>query len=341
MRYPDERAFDAALKQRLAVEAKRTGAAVTTLRRQFAMECYLGRLFADPDSSWVLKGGTGLLLRVAGARFSRDLDLADTNQGHEHAESIRQLIAAGGRSQRDPFVFEVQEKAQLTGAAQGAQLTVVASLAGRPFDTFPIDMATHLDVVGRVEVLRPEPVVHIDDVTALPTMRLYPLEDQIADKFAAMYEHHLSGPSSRYRDLADLALISLDPNLSIDMGTVAEAIATQERVRGITVPYPVTPPGPAWATQWPKAARQARLPERLHDLDRALDAVGEFYRTALDSPAQPGSGPPTAVSVEGLQRVKEALAQLRRNRDPKPSHHSYRHDDRGRGLPPPEGPRLH
>jgi hypothetical protein len=41
-----------------------------------------------------------------------------------------------------------------------------------------------------------------------PDVRLYPLADHVADKVCAMYEWHNGNASGRYRDLADLLLIS-------------------------------------------------------------------------------------------------------------------------------------
>ncbi|MBA2324515.1 MAG: nucleotidyl transferase AbiEii/AbiGii toxin family protein [Pseudonocardiales bacterium] len=56
-------------------ETGRRGRTYNQVALEFALQRFLARVFADADSPWVLKGGTSLLVRLAGARHSRDLDL--------------------------------------------------------------------------------------------------------------------------------------------------------------------------------------------------------------------------------------------------------------------------
>lgn len=42
----------------------------------------------------------------------------------------------------------------------------------------------------------------------LATARMWPMEDHVADKIAAMYERHTGAPSSRVKDLVDLIVIA-------------------------------------------------------------------------------------------------------------------------------------
>ena len=277
-RYGDPGAFRKALDDRLKTTARPLGVPVNTVRRQFVLECYLARVFALPDCMWLLKGGTGLIVRIPGARHSRDLDLCRTARTRDLEESIHELVEAGRPSDRDPFVFEIVRRTQITGA-EGHQLTVTARLAGTEYEKFPIDMTVRPDFVGRVEIVSKPLPLQIDDVRQPPPMRLYPMADQVADKVAAMYETHGGNASGRYRDLVDLVLITSQVELVPD--DVIAARHLQEAVRNIVLPVRMTSPGPTWAANYPREARKSTLDAPHHSLDRALAQVSHQIDPAL------------------------------------------------------------
>lgn len=62
-RYQTARAFRAALEDRLKQLARAQGIDLMRLRRQIAFDRLLVRLFAEPDSPWLLKGGYAFELR--------------------------------------------------------------------------------------------------------------------------------------------------------------------------------------------------------------------------------------------------------------------------------------
>jgi nucleotidyltransferase AbiEii toxin of type IV toxin-antitoxin system len=71
---PPRPKFRPALKAALHAEAAQRGRTHNEVALEFAMQRFLARVFAAPDSPWVLKGGTSLLMRLTDARHSRDLD---------------------------------------------------------------------------------------------------------------------------------------------------------------------------------------------------------------------------------------------------------------------------
>jgi len=76
--YPNPQAMNRALTDVLRAQAhERPGISVDSLRRQFAYDRLLTRVFTRPDADrWVLKGATAMLARLAGdARHTRDIDL--------------------------------------------------------------------------------------------------------------------------------------------------------------------------------------------------------------------------------------------------------------------------
>lgn len=272
--------------------SRRTGQPSSQIRRAFFHQCYLARIFTLPNNDWVLKGGVGLAVRVTNARHSKDIDLYRRDAHDELDASIEQLITAGeGPSGRDPFTFEVTRKDQIIGAAGGITLSVKCLLGTLELDRFPIDLTTRQHTVGQLEEITPEDLIHIPQVQPSPPMLVYPLADQVADKLAAMYEIHAHGhPSSRYRDLVDLVLITLD-GLHLDPDELHRAIKAQQSLRGVTIPIPLTPPGEHWHQQYRKLSQDTPgVPTRLRNLTAALAHVEEHLRDTLllvhDSPAE-------------------------------------------------------
>ena len=94
-RYAAPAAFRRALDDRPKTTSRLHGLPVNTLRRQFVLECYLARVFVLLDCAWPLKGKTGLIVRLPGARHSRDLDLCRTASTRDLEESIQEPVEAG------------------------------------------------------------------------------------------------------------------------------------------------------------------------------------------------------------------------------------------------------
>jgi Nucleotidyl transferase AbiEii toxin, Type IV TA system len=110
------------------------------------------------------------------------------------------------------------------------------------------------------------------------SVRLYPIENQIADKLCAMYATYGAGrPSTRYRDLYDLALI-LD-NLPFDREILSAALTTQARLRHVTIPEDFGEPAPGWAADYDK--QMGRTPSAREPFT-TYDAAMASLRTALN-----------------------------------------------------------
>lgn len=136
--------------------------------------------------------------------------------------------------------------------------------------------------VGQLEEVTPEDFVSVPQVRPPPSMLVYPLVDQVADKLAAMYEVHARGhASSRYRDLIDLVLITLDGRV-LDPDDLCRAIKVQQALRGGTISLPLLPPGEHWHRQYRELSRATPgVPSRLCDLDAALAHVEDYLRPAF------------------------------------------------------------
>ena len=110
-------AFRASVRDRLKTEAKKCGRPVKELQREFVLQRFLSRVFAAADSQWVLKGGTGLLIRMPGAWYSQDLDLLHPSENLEAA--IEELKELSRRDGGDSFSFVVGEPMRMSGGVAG------------------------------------------------------------------------------------------------------------------------------------------------------------------------------------------------------------------------------
>jgi len=265
-------AFRAALKDRLKLAARSLHRPYNELEREFVLQRFLARVFASETSPWVLKGGTGLLIRLPGARHSRDLDLLHPTEDLEQAVGELRALAQGDGG--DPLTFVVGPLVTMSGGVAGGTVKVEVYLGGIRFGQFPIDLSTELPFVAKVERYRPRPVVELPDVDRLPEFRLYPLPDQVADKVCAMYERHgpAAAPSSRYRDLVDLVLVTA--NFELDAGLTVAALTAEARRRRLSLPARLDAPGLGWESGYRAEARRSSLPPELWELPDALLAAG-------------------------------------------------------------------
>lgn len=296
---PREYASARGLRQALtsAIKARQAGSQRTynQLAREFYLQRFLARAFADPENHWVLKGGTGLLTRYPDvARYSQDIDLLYRSGGRNGLETaVTELQGlAGANLDLDPFTFTIQTRGTITGGAGGTRLTVVVSIEATELDRFPIDLVADLPITAQLDQYDPQPVIDFAAVSALPAFTLYPLPDQVADKVCAMYERHGSAraPSSRYRDLVDLLVII--SNNSLDAASLNEALRKEAARRVLELPRQLTSPAATWTSEYPKEARRSALPKHLHKLDEALAAAAECLDPILSRAVTDGSWNP-------------------------------------------------
>ncbi|MEU8271181.1 nucleotidyl transferase AbiEii/AbiGii toxin family protein [Sphaerisporangium sp. NPDC049002] len=176
--------------------------------RSFYFSRLAARVFRHDPSGWILKGGQALLLRYpAQARLSRDIDLQrPTAQSAQ--EALNALFDASALRLEDFLTFSPAGTVEHSDEIGGVKQTFNVSLGTRSLDTIKVDL-----VVGRYPTDTPETVSLASSIPMpwpddWPLAQLYPLADHVADKICAMYERHRGTASSRFRDLADLLLIS-------------------------------------------------------------------------------------------------------------------------------------
>ncbi len=288
--YATATSFRRALEDRLKAEAKSRGRSLEELRREFLFQRFLAMIFSAPDRQWVLKGGASLLMRLVDARFSKDLDLLHLGKlsPDQAIVELRELTAPG---EGDHLTFVIEDGVHYSTVNPVVEVSVTAYIGAR-YGHFPIDLATDLHLLAAPDWIRPQPVVDVPGLPTLPELMVYPLTDQVADKVCAMFELYgqSQGPSSRYRDLLDLALIVSTSEL--DGRQLALAVASETRRRNVSMPAAMQSPGPNWAAGYAAIARRSRIDEELHELSAALAVVGACLNPILVGARSSGAWSP-------------------------------------------------
>ncbi|OLB76439.1 MAG: hypothetical protein AUI14_18875 [Actinobacteria bacterium 13_2_20CM_2_71_6] len=285
--YRTAAAFRTAVDTKLRALSRQDGRRpFNELRREFLYQRFLARVFARQDSPWVLKGGVGLLTRFPGARHSRDIDLV-----HLVADSVvagAELREIGRLDLGGHLRFEVARSMPLS-VPDALKLKMVAYAGVARWENFDIDVSCERHFVAGLDLVQPRPVLDVDGVPELPTFRLYPLVDQIADKVSAMCEMHGHDvPSNRYRDLVDLVLlVDID---ELDAALLSAALWPRARHarNEVTMPTAMRAPGAGWLDGYPAEARRSSLPTKLHDLAEALAYAGRCLNPVLDGSVRTG-----------------------------------------------------
>ena len=273
--YATARAFDRALSDRIANAAESSHYGVAELRRQFAYGRLLARVFSHDSGRWVLKGATGLLVRMPGrARHSIDIDLFFTGEIADALEALRDAAAV---DLGDFFTFDIDRGAELAGVTAGGQLRVATYLGDKVFEAFRVDIVVDAAMTGNPNSTPPIEPFQIPGLRSVE-YRTYPIQDQIADKHAAMIDTYAGRPSTRYRDLVDLVLIATTQ--TVEAGSLRTALVSEHRRRATSPTADMVLPSEDWYDGYRRLA--AETPGFNHlDATEAIDIVNRFVGPVL------------------------------------------------------------
>lgn len=278
MKYEDATAFRQALEQRLKDRVGGDGARLARERKRVAFDRLLARLVAVADKRWMLKGGFALDLRLPErARSTRDIDI---EWRAEEAELLDTLLDAANHDAGDFFVYAIETAGEPEDRLGGShRFRVSASLGGRPFESFLLDVgfragdgvATESLLTGDFLGFAGIKPVEVDTV---------PLELQVAEKLHAYTRVYEGGRgSTRPKDLIDLALIA---ELSaLDAAVLHREIEAIFELRGThTQPKALPSPPGEWSVPFRRLAKEVGAPEDL--------ATGHEEAAALLDPVLTG-----------------------------------------------------
>jgi hypothetical protein len=254
-RYPHARTVEQAIKDAaLATHRADPSRATNDIIRQARYDRFLCRVFADErGEEWVLKGGSGLLARVANARRTQDINLY--REGCDKDESLAGLVDAAGRDLGDFFALEHQSHGPIAAgpnrpAVDGYRVVFVAWLGPKLPAPVKVDLtASVFSTVGLVQA-QPANRLPLPRLAVLP-YRLYPVANQVADKVTATVRRYGGEPSSQEMDLVDLVVLALTQ--SVEARDLRDAIVTECRLGHLPVPQSVDLP-PAWGQTYSKLA---------------------------------------------------------------------------------------
>lgn len=269
------------------LQRERVASQLSDLQRQFAYDRLLCRIFRTQPNYWVLKGATAMLARLGGlARHSLDVDLYCTHANLTDAEQALNDCAAVDLG--DFFRFALRPGRQMPQAPNASRVAIQAYLGATAFATFNVDLVTGIDLRGSPDEVAPLIPIDLPGLVRANYFA-WPITDHIADKVCAMIELHPrqgghAMPSTRYRDLADLALFAHSAN--VDAEQLRSALAAEASRRHLQLPDAVREPdGPGWRSGYARVAREApNLVEK--DLDAALRTVRGFLDPILSSEAR-------------------------------------------------------
>jgi hypothetical protein len=282
--YTTPRALDTALKdyaKRQAKSAQDAGA----LRRSFFFQRLAARVFvADPDG-WMIKGGQALLLRYStDARLSKDIDIQRADSNASIDEAVQALLSAAALDLKDHLTY-VPTRLQAHGdESGGARQSFDVRLGVRKSESIHVDLVVGRSPTAVPEVTRLEPAISMPWPTDWPNVRLYPLVDHMADKICAMYEWRGTVPSSRFRDLADLLLIS--QRATVDAAQAQHALRTEAARRAggaaqLRLPRAFEMPHESWRAGYQKAAADVTGLKGCDIWETAVTAADAFLTLLL------------------------------------------------------------
>ncbi|MET7695118.1 nucleotidyl transferase AbiEii/AbiGii toxin family protein [Streptomyces sp. NPDC005483] len=291
--YASPSAFRAALKQAAKNMSKQTGMSVSDLMKIFYFNRLAARVFTREPDGWLIKGGQALLVRYRGAaRLSQDIDLQSTHP-ERSAEEARQLVIEAASLELDDYLRYTPTRYdnhsdEGRGGAQHFKVFLGTTLV----DTVKVDLVVGRTLSGIPETRTLKSAVDLEWPVDWPDVRLYPVIDHIADKICAMYERHGTdgeSGSNRYRDLADLLLISQQE--TVRGPAVTQALhreAERRRKNGISLVLPAAfeAPGADWPDGYPQQAALVVGLQGCGTYAEAAQAATTFINPMLDQTAQ-------------------------------------------------------
>lgn len=279
MKYKTPAALEMAVKEAAKKSPLDTNRAVAG----FYFHRLLCRVFSDPESPFVLKGGQSVLARTVDARATRDIDLLarDTSIGAALVELKR--LAGIDLNDFVSFSFDKTEPIKSNDEYRsGIKIWFTPSLGGKSLQAVSIDL-----VIDEVDGPQPETIVPADrlEIEDIPVFdyRIYRVESALADKLLAIIEVHDERPSSRVKDLVDIVVYA--KTCKIDSQMLAERVNRESRARKVALPRRFQVPE-TWRTiyekTYAKMAKQAKVDGIAPNITSAEELAARIYGPALD-----------------------------------------------------------
>lgn len=296
----------------IKTKAQQRTANPVDIRKQYVFALFYKRIFGPEASGWILLGGNALLARTGGGRFTQDIDLARAETWESVDEIRNELESLLLADLGDPFRFTIRDisehdrRDEYGYGGRTVKVKITALLGNLDFEHFELDITQRRHVTGPVDQIRLTPVIGHGTLNNLPLLPVVPLENHLADKICALYETHQNGPSTRYRDLADIVRIVQD--LKIRADRLKDMLDHERGRRRLTLPASLTSPGAQWETAYPQAAREfAEFPAELRALDSSLDVASACLNAVLSGAVSDGVWNPSEQRWQASSDDEDAV----------------------------------
>ncbi|WP_126513907.1 nucleotidyl transferase AbiEii/AbiGii toxin family protein [Slackia heliotrinireducens] len=266
----------------------------------------LYRVFSEPGTPFVLKGGQGMLARTADARATRDIDLATDSMDVDAAVDELERLAA---KDADDFVtFELRGVAPIKGEdayRDGYTVVFDAFIGPKRVQRVSVDLVADSIAIGEPDYMAPADRI---DVRGIPVCDypVYPSARAVADKVCGIVERHAGRPSSRVKDLMDIAAYALTDDF--DAETLGAALKREASARRLSLGSEFSLPaewGDAHEAQYSKLAVQARMSQDMSTLSGALSISRALLDPVLSGSATGSWSHIARAWVESI--VRDAL----------------------------------
>ena len=280
-KYASAATFRVALEDRLKRLAQEESLDLQRVRRQTSFDRLLCRLFAKPESPWLLKGGYAMELRLKIARTTRDVDLAlkqlpmPTRDWDANASTVLEALREVGLLDLgDFFTFVFGDAVQDLDAAPygGARFPVDTRLAGRSFVKFHLDVSTGDVLREPYESLSGRDWLGFAGIASTGFRAVSP-EEQFAEKLHAYTLPRVGRENTRVKDLVDLVL--LIERTTMNAARLPKAIReTFQRRKTHEIPPALASPPVSWSKPFAELAVECGLAP---NVEGQFELVAKFF----------------------------------------------------------------
>lgn len=278
MRYKTPQALDMAVKAAAKASPMDTNRAITN----FYHHRLLCRIFRDPESGFILKGGQGMLARTIGARATRDIDLLSERNSIDDALNALKAAAAIDLGDYIHFIFETATTIKAGDEYRsGWNVAFTPWLGAKPQPRISIDLVVDEIPMNAVERVTPADRLDIDGLEVCDYL-VYPVENALADKLCAIIERHQGRASTRVKDLVDIIVYATTSDA--DGFTLSRQIRREAAARRLALPSAFEIPAEwrdGYRAVFTRLCAQTAIPRELHSLDEATRLAMRFLGPAL------------------------------------------------------------
>lgn len=283
MTYETPQALEMALKSAARNSPMDTGRAISG----FYFHRLLCRVFSDPRSPFLLKGGQGMLARTTDARATRDIDLLFEPGDLDAALEELKRLASSDLGDFVTFEFAKATSIKVEDEYRhGLNATFNVYLGAKKVQPVCIDLVVDEVPQDGFDTLTPVDRVDLAGLTVCD-YRVYTVESALADKLFGIIETHRGRPSSRVKDLVDIAVYALSE--TVEGEALTERLYIESKVRGLDLPIHFAIPSTWWGlydASFKKSIQQTGVASRCQDFDDAEELAAKLLGPALNGTAR-------------------------------------------------------